>query len=240
MKNIYRQLKRLEHKNRSIEKPKPEVNTSIRISLAALLISFVSSLILGCTLYFQFFYKSHTIRLTVNDIDVCNDSIISSRILFTNLGNQYVSINDCRFFYCYDNDLDDYLRAPLYKKATNPFTLPPGQQSFYEVEHSLILGEDYWLLRGNYDFMGYNDESFVSPISHDTIVRHKFTLCLEVEYFNEKGILSYHYEKMGVINFRRKNYERKAKPENIGYIPKMFLLREMNSVENTSFAVLVN
>lgn len=242
MKEIGRRLRGLNNKlnynNKQIQNFHKRKD-SYKLSIIAILISFISVLILGANLYLQFLHKSHKIQIALSQIDVEGDSIIKSRLLLSNIGNQYVTINNCRFFYSKNNSCEDFILNRPINEHDKALVLRPSEQSFFEIEQSLVLDGLFWHILGteNDTFIRETDEIYVN-IYNDTIVNHNLYLFLEVEFYNQEGILSQHYEEIGSITFERKLESFDARIRGLNYKTLTFLAKDMCSEENTITSVL--
>ncbi|GEM_PF-3604967 len=241
MKRIYSSLNRLNNriKSKKTLSYSQKDGNSFRISLVAIILSLLSVMILGANLYFQFFFKSYHMQVALNNISLDGDSIIKSRLLFSNIGNQYITVSNCRFFYSKDDSLHNFRPNMPINDNHKAIILRPTEQTFFEIQHSLILDDLFWHQLGleNSDFIRKSDYVYIN-IFNDTIVDHKLFLFLEIEFYNREGILSQHYERVGSITFERNFNKLEARIKNLGYNTLTFSLEDMYSQKNYVLGVI--
>jgi hypothetical protein len=136
-----KQIGTTDKKSRQLNKEKVNLTSIKPIERFSLLLSLIAIGVSFAALYFQFFYEKIEVRTSFISSNFVNDSILISKILYHNKGNQYSTIlrNEI-VFYQNTKDIENKgiffsKNAPkqVFEECFDPIVLLPGQQLFREI-----------------------------------------------------------------------------------------------------------
>ena len=137
---IIRQLRNLGFETPQNENDNKKFDTSLLISLLALIISILS-------IYFQFFYEKFNLSTSLIDAEVYKDSI-SLDLIYHNKGNQDATVTNTEiFFYSDKNKTKHVNHIEFNNKNQEPYILSPGKQLFKKFVQQVYFIEDSLLIK---------------------------------------------------------------------------------------------
>lgn len=155
------------------------------VEMRTLALSLIAVVVSIATLYVQFFYERHLTTASFIDLDFDTDSLISSKIIYHNKGNQYETIlrNTIIFHQAKNLSKKQEIRFSLreaspaisYREEFDPVVLSPGQQVYRDIKQPF----DFRLIENELNL-------------NDTI-----RLSAEIGYLNNNGYYSTNVIPMG-------------------------------------------
>jgi len=161
------------------------MNKNEKINLSIALIAIIISVV---TLYFQFFYSSQAIRISIIDTSIQHDSIkLKSRIVYYNEGNKYATITKNNFYlYQKQNSGEDsgFMYLKNQDDEYDPIVLSPGEQILKVLSQNLLLE--------NLDFTKYHINT-----------KKNIQVALVINFLNDNGLQSETYIDIGWIHLNK-------------------------------------